>query len=77
MMTQWCVAAGTGWEEALRYFHQALPVLQKERNSVSYLRLLCDLGAANFKLNRLQESERYLEGEGWIDRWMDGGWMDW
>lgn len=53
--------AGTGWEEAVRYFHMALPVLQQERNSVCYLRLLCDIGVANFRINKLHESERYLQ----------------
>ena len=52
------VAAGTGWHEALDHFHRALPVLQQETRSVSYLRLLCDLGLANFRLNHLQESDR-------------------
>lgn len=53
------VAAGTGWQEALSYFHRALPALQQEKHSLSYMRLLCDLGFAYFRLNRLQESDRY------------------
>ncbi|KAL8602077.1 hypothetical protein ACOMHN_007347 [Nucella lapillus] len=52
--------AGTGWSEALQYFHRALPLLQQDPRSVSYLRLLIDLGIAYFRLSHLQESDRYL-----------------
>nr|KAG5694547.1 hypothetical protein BaRGS_032492 [Batillaria attramentaria] len=52
--------AGTGWQEALQYFHRALPILRDDDRSINLPRLLCDMGFTYFKLNRLGESHRYL-----------------
>lgn len=54
------VGIGTGWNKALEHFHLALPVLRKKARSLSYLRLLCDLGFTLYRLNNFQQSERYL-----------------
>ncbi|KAK7095097.1 uncharacterized protein [Littorina saxatilis] len=54
------VAQGTGYEVALHHFHRALPVLEEDRRSVSYLRLLCDMGLTYHRMNRLHDAEKYL-----------------
>ncbi|PVD21870.1 hypothetical protein C0Q70_17672 [Pomacea canaliculata] len=51
---------GTEWEDALRFFDNALSVLQRDRSSIRLLQLLCDTGIAYFRLSRHQEADRYL-----------------